>query len=87
MDRSPTGTRPNIDCLAGTSINAIRVIAVTIADSSLYEDSQRTGSGAKVQKVEGCSSVRTFRHDEVQLVLRDGQSRSSPRQQTKSPAR
>jgi len=46
---------------------------VTIEDSSMYEDNQRTGDGAKVQKVEGVSSVRTFRTTN-QLVLRDGQS-------------
>jgi hypothetical protein len=63
----------NIDCLARDLDNGRFGVTVTIEDSSLYEDSQRTGEGAKVQKVEGVSSVRTFRTTN-QLVLRDGQS-------------
>jgi hypothetical protein len=63
----------NIDCLARELDNGRFGVTVTIEDSSLYEDSQRTGEGAKVQKVEGVSSVRTFRTTN-QLVLRDGQS-------------
>ena len=63
----------NIDCLARDLDGGRFGVTVTIEDSSLYEDSQRTGDGAKVQKVEGVSSVRTFRTTN-QLVLRDGQS-------------
>jgi hypothetical protein len=63
----------NIDCLARELDSGRFGVTVTIEDSSLYEDSQRTGEGAKVQKVEGVSSLRTFRTTN-QLVLRDGQS-------------
>lgn len=63
----------NIDCLARELDGGRFGVTVTIEDSSLYEDNQRTGEGAKVQKVEGVSSVRTFRTT-TQLVLRDGQS-------------
>jgi len=63
----------NIDCLARELDSGRFGVTVTIEDSSMYEDNQRTGDGAKVQKVEGVSSVRTFRTTN-QLVLRDGQS-------------
>ncbi len=58
----------NIDCTA-TSLDSGRfAVTVTIEDSSIYEDTQRTES-----KVSGVSAVRTFRTTNA-LVLRDGQS-------------
>jgi len=62
----------NIDCTATNLDSGRFAVTVTIEDSSIYEDSQRTDvpNGSKVA---GVSAVRTFRTTNA-LVLRDGQS-------------
>ena len=62
----------NIDCNAINLKDGRYAVTVTIEDSSIYEDSQRTEipNGSKAT---GVSAVRTFRTTNA-LVLRDGQS-------------
>lgn len=62
----------NIDCTASNLDNGRFAVTVTIEDSSMYEDSERT-STAGTSKVSGVSATRTFRTTNA-LVLRDGQS-------------
>jgi hypothetical protein len=75
---SPGAARPasrpnpftNIDCSA-TSLDSGRyAVTVTIEDSSIYEDNQRSADGSKTERTR---SVRMFRTTNA-LVLRDGQS-------------
>lgn len=62
----------NIDCTA-TNLDPGRfALTVTIEDSSIYEDSQRTDV-ANGSRVSGVSATRLFRTTNA-LVLRDGQS-------------
>jgi hypothetical protein len=62
----------NIDCYASNLDNGRYAVTVTIEDSSIYEDSQRSDipNGSKALSV---SAVRTYRTTNA-LVLRDGQS-------------
>jgi len=60
----------NIDCSANNLDNGRFAVTVTIEDSSLYEDSQRTADGSKT---ESTKSLRMFRTTNA-LVLRDGQT-------------
>ena len=60
----------NIDCSA-TSLDSGRyAVTVTIEDSSIYEDNQRSADASKTERTR---SVRMFRTTNA-LVLRDGQS-------------
>jgi hypothetical protein len=70
---SSTGLRDvgtNIDCSATTLDTGRYAVTVTIEDSSLYDDNQRSVDGAKS---ESARSVRMFRTTNA-LVLRDGQT-------------
>ena len=71
---APPAPRPtlftNIDCSATNLDDGRFAVTVTIEDSSLYEDNQRSGDGSKS---ESTRSVRMFRTTNA-LVLRDGQS-------------
>ena len=62
----------NIDCNATNLKDGRYSVTVTIEDSSIYEDSQRTDipNGSKAS---GASAWRTYRTTNA-LVLRDGQS-------------
>jgi hypothetical protein len=60
----------NIDCSANNLDIGRFAVTVTIEDSSIYDDNQRTGNGSKT---ESTKSVRMFRTTNA-LVLRDGQS-------------
>jgi hypothetical protein len=62
----------NIDCNATNLKDGRYAVTVTIEDSSIYEDSQRSDipNGSKVS---GVSASRTYRTTNA-LVLRDGQS-------------
>jgi hypothetical protein len=62
----------NIDCNATNLKDGRYSVTVTIEDSSIYEDSERTNlpNGSKVS---GASASRTYRTTNA-LVLRDGQS-------------
>jgi len=62
----------NIDCTASNLDSGRFAVTLTIEDSSIYEDSERTGS-AGASKVSSVSGTRTFRTTNA-LVLRDGQS-------------
>jgi hypothetical protein len=62
----------NIDCTASNLDSGRFAVTVTIEDSSIYEDSQRTVTGG-TSKVSGVSATRMFRTTNA-LVLRDGQS-------------
>jgi hypothetical protein len=67
-----TNVGTNIDCTASNLDNGRFAVTITIEDSSIYEDSQRTDT-ANGSKVSGVSATRTFRTTNA-LVLRDGQS-------------
>jgi hypothetical protein len=62
----------NIDCTASNLDPGRFALTVTIEDSSIYEDSQRTDV-ANGSRVSGVSATHTFRTTNA-LVLRDGQS-------------